>query len=374
MKKIITATGNIELFNELENNDQIKLVCNDIIYKEGIIEKLEEDNNIDFIIINEIIPGNIDINELIYLIKLKNKKIKIILISEEECNGVDYYLNKINYEKIINIILNNKINNNFIIFDNYKKIEKNKINNKNNYFENNLNNILENKKIGKIISVIGTGGIGKSIFSISYAKEIKNKKILIVDFDLMNNTTQLLLDTNSFISNNNEKINNYSDLIKKTKYDIDVISGINFLINNEEENINNINNFINYIKNYYEIIIFDTTNELLNNYLEKILLNSDEIIFISGANILEIKKSISLLEKYCIDWNIEKRKINIVFNKYTKQSVDEEIIKNIFSEFNVIGKIKNTDFIDNMVNSNNIKINKIKKEINKIKKKLESTN
>ena len=297
MKKIITATGNIELFNELENNDQIKLVCNDIIYKEGIIEKLEEDNNIDFIIINEIIPGNIDINELIYLIKLKNKKIKIILISEEECNGVDYYLNKINYEKIINIILNNKINNNFIIFDNYKKIEKNKINNKNNYFENNLNNILENKKIGKIISVIGTGGIGKSIFSISYAKEIKNKKILIVDFDLMNNTTQLLLDTNSFISNNNEKINNYSDLIKKTKYDIDVISGINFLINNEEENINNINNFINYIKNYYEIIIFDTTNELLNNYLEKILLNSDEIIFISGANILEIKKSISLLEK-----------------------------------------------------------------------------
>ena len=56
MKKIITATGNIELFNELENNDQIKLVCNDIIYKEGIIEKLEEDNNIDFIIINEIIP------------------------------------------------------------------------------------------------------------------------------------------------------------------------------------------------------------------------------------------------------------------------------------------------------------------------------
>ena len=272
MKKIITATGNIELFNELENNDQIKLVCNDIIYKEGIIEKLEEDNNIDFIIINEIIPGNIDINELIYLIKLKNKK------------------------------------------------------------------------------------------------------ILIVDFDLMNNTTQLLLDTNSFISNNNEKINNYSDLIKKTKYDIDVISGINFLINNEEENINNINNFINYIKNYYEIIIFDTTNELLNNYLEKILLNSDEIIFISGANILEIKKSISLLEKYCIDWNIEKRKINIVFNKYTKQSVDEEIIKNIFSEFNVIGKIKNTDFIDNMVNSNNIKINKIKKEINKIKKKLESTN
>ena len=40
----------------------------------------------------------------------------------------------------------------------------------------------------KIVSVLGPGGIGKSIFTANFAKSIKNLKILIIDFDIINNS------------------------------------------------------------------------------------------------------------------------------------------------------------------------------------------
>ena len=363
MKKILVAIGNINIFNKLKEENEIEVVSNDILYREGILEKLEENSNIDFIIINNKIPGQYSIEDLIYLIKLKNEKIKIILIGEENKN-VYCYFNEINYENIINKIINKKENNN--------KLNKN-IDNK--IFEkvNIINNIQENNKKGKIISIIGTGGIGKSVFTVAYAKELKNKKVLIVDFDLLNNTMEVLLDTNDFINKNKTNINNeFSEYINKTKYDIDLISGVNFIIDNEENNYKKIEYFISNIGNYYDYVLVDISNGINENYKRILLNNSNNIIFISGANILEIKKSVALLEKYCLEWNIEKNKINIILNKYNKQSVDDEIIKNIFSDFNVIGKIKNSEYIDLLINSNNLKINKLKKEINKINKKLQN--
>ena len=76
IKKVITAIGNQKLIKNLKEN-QINVLCNDISYREGILEFLEVNKNIDYIIINEKIEGEIPIEELIEKIKKSNRKIKI---------------------------------------------------------------------------------------------------------------------------------------------------------------------------------------------------------------------------------------------------------------------------------------------------------
>ena len=69
MKKIITALGNENLNQKLKKENIFEIVTEDIQYQEGILELLEKDNEIDFLILNELLPGNIDIRKLIEKIK-----------------------------------------------------------------------------------------------------------------------------------------------------------------------------------------------------------------------------------------------------------------------------------------------------------------
>ena len=88
MTNIITAMNNPLINEELKKEKNINLICRDISYKEGIIEILEKEKyflenkkNIEnnFIIIDENLPGEIELEKLIKKILEKNKKIKIII-------------------------------------------------------------------------------------------------------------------------------------------------------------------------------------------------------------------------------------------------------------------------------------------------------
>ena len=79
--KIITAINNPKLNDELKNEKNIEIICKDIFYKEGILEILENEINIDYIIINSKLEGEIKLNKLIEKIIEKNEKIKIIFIN-----------------------------------------------------------------------------------------------------------------------------------------------------------------------------------------------------------------------------------------------------------------------------------------------------
>ena len=57
--KIITAINNPKLNDELKNEKNIEIICKDIFYKEGILEILENEINIDYIIINSQLEGEI---------------------------------------------------------------------------------------------------------------------------------------------------------------------------------------------------------------------------------------------------------------------------------------------------------------------------
>ena len=71
--KTITALDNPKIIKELKEANY-ELIGKDIQYKEAIIEVVEKTRNIDLIIINEKIPGEINIKDLIKQINKINKK------------------------------------------------------------------------------------------------------------------------------------------------------------------------------------------------------------------------------------------------------------------------------------------------------------
>ena len=493
MKKIITAIGDEYINKELKKEENLKIILNDIQYREGIIEVLEEFQDINFIILNTLLQGDIEIKELIKQINIINKNIKIIIISENNGN-LEELINekiiyniiynkkneKINIKKLIEIINNNEeinksdyINNNSNKDYNNKKIkeEKNKLKNiiikkkiNNKYLYNNLkvikiiinkiNNyfLLKNKKIklnskntshNKTICITGPPGVGKTIISINLAKIniFQKNKILIIDSDFLNNSISTILGvknsaSNNILENNIIKLNNsfldYFNFIKINKK-------INLLVNNKKinknnyyilnvflENINNLKNIydliiidincnedlnnikeiikisdkclfisdtnlleinksikildkfinninieinkilenINSLKEIYNLIIIDTNCSKEINYLKNIVEISDECLFITDTNLLEINKSIKLLDIFINKLNIKINKIKIIFNKYNSESISLKLLKIIFSEFNIIGKINYSEIYNKMINKNN-KYNLINKKIRK---------
>jgi len=80
-------------------------------------------------------------------------------------------------------------------------------------------------------------------------------------------------------------------------------------------------------------------------------------------NLLGIKSSQKLLETYINKWEIGKEKINIVFNKYNINSIENAVLDNLFSEFKILGKIKMNNIYDLFLNGHKPIINyNIKKE------------
>lgn len=390
MKKVITALQNEIVNKKLRQYNEIEVVINDIQYQEGIIEVLEIETKIDFIIISELLPGELNLKELINKIKKINNKINLIIILENENKELENYLesqiniyffynNKIKIEEIAKIIINNNLNkiekeinelkeiiknNNSEIIQNnntinlsdeeIKKIEnqiqeeyqtkKNKIKNKKIFEKNKIKNNSE------IVLIAGKRGSGKSIFItniIKYFEKFKNN-ILIIEINNNPNIQLLFGLKNNF---NENKIN------KK----------INYLYINEKDEIFK---KINILKNKYDFIMIE-----INNYenIKKIEMLTNKIIFLCEANILEIKNSKKIIDIYLKELKINKEKINILINKYGAESIDIDIVKEIFNNINIIGKInfiKNYNILINQKMNSIYLENRIKNQYKKIAKNI----
>ena len=86
---------------------------------------------------------------------------------------------------------------------------------------------------------------------------------------------------------------------------------------------------------------------------------------------IELNKTKKILEKYINKWKIKKEKIKVVFNKININSINSKILKNLFSDFKILGKINFSNKY-NLIINNNLKIlnKKINKEYLSIIKKL----
>lgn len=324
--KIITAIENKKINEQLKKVNNIKILNSDIQYKEGILEYLEKNNNLDIIIVKDNIPGQINLFNLIKEIQKINNKIKII------------------------ILINN---NNFKKFDNIKNIEYyyleritiiNILKVLNVYSNNNKKNIKNN-----VITFSGNRGAGKTTFAIIISKilsEIKNKKVLLIDEDDNKILTKISLKNNYKNINDNEgtiKIENNSYLLN-----------INFLINNK---INNLE-YLNKIKNKFDYIIFDNMPNYFKKYENIIIKN----IYLLEPNIIEFEKARKKLFK---------KNTEIIINKKNINSIEKKIIEKTFNK-KIIGEINYSNninlFINNNFNINNFNKNEINNYLKIIKK------
>ena len=304
LKKIITAINNPKLNEELKKENNFEIVGKDIQYKEAILEILEKINNIDLIIINEKIPGEITIEKLIKKIKLINEKIKIIFILENKNEELEKILIKNNINEIY---YNNKINLNDLI----KIINKKEINMEEEIIK--LKKIIEEKN-----------NMEKNILMKNNNLERKDKKLILEDKHLNERKSNFTQSKKGNININMEtKIITFSGNYKSGKTTLSLV-------------------FSNYLKNENKKIL------LIDMDLEK----QDLITILKKDKYLEkIKKQITFGKK-----NFEKNKKanEEIFNKYFKnKNIKKEYLKN---------KIKN-----NKKNKLKIKLqkNKMKKLINK---------
>lgn len=393
MKKIITAMNNPELNNELKNEKDVELMCKDILYREGIIEVLEKNNKVEYLIFDEKLPGEIGINDLIEKILEKNEKIKIIITIKNENKNII----KINNKKIIKIFYDNTINLEKI--KNYKKTNDNKYKNiikKNdniNYKEeiNNIRNIKKDKKDNKnnkkneegnkkdkIITILGDRNIGKSITIISIIDYIikeknKNSKILIIDMNEESPNIYSIFGTKKFNKikvQKRRKIKKYvyKEKIKfKEKYlnekildnlIIRLSKNINILSKNKLIRFSN----VKYFKKYYDYLLIEIYSNKNKKIINKIINNSNKNIILLKPNLTGIKNCKKIIEKNKLN---KKNNYKIIINNYNNYSINEDIIKNIFDKNKVIGKIKYNDKYENIINNYNYKKTN-KKNNNKI--------
>ena len=260
---------------------------------------------------------------------------------------------------------------------------KNNINIENKNINKNINNKTKSKK--KIISIAGTGGVGKSVVTLNLANILKNEKqkILIIDFDVLNNSLHTILGVKKYSKKIQQKMEenellkkkiDIRDLIININKNIDLISGINLIFDNKYKiSSEKIKFILEELKEYYNVIIIDTSSECFFDYNKNILNNSDMVLFLLEANILEIKKAQNLLKIYKKQWKIKSEKINIIINKYNENTIDDEIIKNIFFEYKILGKIKFNKKYNNLINKNfneDIFTKNIKKEYKVISNKI----
>ena len=94
--KILTAIGDPYINSILANKEEVQLVGKDIQYQEGILEIMEEKEDIDIAIISNILPGEYDFKILIDKIKKLNENIDITIFLESKNEDLEKYLNSEN--------------------------------------------------------------------------------------------------------------------------------------------------------------------------------------------------------------------------------------------------------------------------------------
>ena len=379
MIKIITAINNPYLNEELKEENNIETICKDIQYKEGILEILEYKKEINYIIIDENLPGEIQLEKLIEKIFENNEEIKIIILIKKENKEIIKNLNFLNDKNIIKIYYEDEIN--LYKLKNYKNNLEN-IKKKKNILKIkkklNKNKIILNKKQTKIITIFGEEKVGKSmtIINLGYYLSSKNCKILLVELNKESPNMKIILERNEVnIKTKKDKIkikNTYKKVIGKYKQKYINEKIIKKMIKKINKNIdlisyNKLLNFkiINKLKNNYNFILIEINSKKIN---KNILIKSDKNILLLKNNLLGIKNSKKIIEKNKIN---KLENIKIIINNYNKYSIDENIIKNIFNKYELIGKIKYKEEYEDLINTNFRNIKKYEKIIEEDIKNIE---
>lgn len=225
---------------------------------------------------------------------------------------------------------------------------------------------------------------GKTTVISILSKLIKNKKVLIIDFDLINNNMHSVfgvhklpkeikekLKDQDFISEFKLKEENIRKLIVKIDRKSYLISSTNIIF--DERYICNkerVKEMLENLKKTYDLILIDSNSDTKYKDITKTLINlSDRVICLIEGNLIYIRKTMQLLND-----NIQnKEKIKLIYNKKSKYTISTKILKIIFLKFKMIGILKYNIKYNQILNKNVNKLyisKNIRKEFEKIIKRL----
>ena len=371
-KKMITALGVNSLNSKLKEINEIEVIGNDIPYQDGVLDILKGNSEINSLILHENLVGEYEIKDFINKIFEINKDIEISIFLESENLRLRNFLEK---KRITNIFVDGEYGLEEIIRKISKISENNDIYNLEvEKLKDMISNNVKGKKIfkeSKVVAISGNYGSGKSILTslLGQAGRKSKMKTIIIDFDIINNSINTIFRVkkyNSYIENNY----NIENFITHISNNLDVFCGIDALFSEKNKiSYEKVENLISELKDIYDLILIDTSSETAMKFIKIVLANVDKIIFLVEPNLLQIKKAENLLEIYIEDWEVYPKKIEILFNKVDGNSIDENILKEIFGKFKIIGKIPQSNKfteIANDIRSENFRLNKYMKILEKI--------
>lgn len=303
---------------ELTKEENIQVIEKDLLYQEAVIETIESNENIDYLLLNENLPGE-NLNEFINKIE-KIQPIKIILFVDKIKKEQNQFQNQIykiyengevTLEEIKKIIkeenytyeLEQEIRNLKRIIEEKNKEKEKSILNKLIKIEKEK----EYQKQGKVISIAGFGSFFKTRFIIDLTNGIKNKQVILINMDILDYEKEDNLKTSL---KDNIKIERASKILFHNNKTI-----------TKEELAKKINQY----KKQYDYIIVNNSAECFFELNKRILNEADKILFVIEKNIKDIKISNNLLKIYENNWKIDTKKIDIVLNNI-KNPKDIEII------------------------------------------------
>jgi MinD-like ATPase involved in chromosome partitioning or flagellar assembly len=156
-----------------------------------------------------------------------------------------------------------------------------------------------------------------------------------------------MIDKNIFAEYNFEKCL----LSKQEISNVDVISGnkslnicLNTLIPRYYEKI------LEMAKLKYDVIFLDMSSSMFLDSTQFAVCNATDVIFVIEPNMLSIERCKRTLSDVCDNWNIDKKKIKILVNKYKKYSLEKELIKELLKDYEVIGFIPYSEEIEAILN------------------------
>lgn len=326
-KNIITAIANPKINEQLKKEKYIKIIYKDLQYSEAILDVINEEQKIDFIIINEEIIKEKNLENFLKNIK-KNNKIKIIIILEKENQQKEKILKKLNilyiYKKDLDVNNLKKI-----IFNNKNNgIQEQKISNNNLTKNEKIKNVKKEKVDKKILNqkiiIVGQNEKIKKNLVLKISKKLhrKKNKILIVNFSIYKDSIKNNL-SDYFFQNKF-----YSSKIKLKKGKINIINNYHFLFKQ--------NSYKNNIKNLKEISK-DIDYIFVNLRFQKFLKNKKEIhenftknIIIIENDLLGIKEGWRFIDKLKEEQDFCKNSLHIVGKNKNKETIDKGIIDEIF--------------------------------------------
>ena len=353
MKKVFTAMGSFKIAYQMIKSGLFKVVTKDVPYTEGIIEVLNENMDVDTIIINELLPGEMSFKEVICAILALKSDIEIVVFVEEKTQELQNFLysngiykifqnNEVDFDTLVKSIIGEVDKAPKVLDEKEQALERvNKI-----ITEAYIMPQISFEKVCKVISIAGSYNSGKSVMTCLYGREFakKGKKTLIIDFDVYNANIGFMLD----------KIPRYV-YNKPATENLDAICVMDLLFNDkvEVETIN-LEKTIENLKYDYDIILIDTTSNHNNKYLSRILNMSDEIVFLAVPTKCEFMKAFKLFQVFTKDFKIDKNKMTLILNKTTNFEVDECVYRENLGNLEVKGRLRYNEQMELIMNKNDL--------------------